>query len=184
MVCIQCCQNTLEFCQTSVWQNFRFCRTEQNFVRPIFFIKPMLNCVRCYFQSSKRKKYSLCIPLIPHLRSVFPSRTDHLRMAIRWFWGAHLAWGWRWTWTEQQTHLKDNTKGLVVYTGVCCKEVIYESEIFKGSDLKILNSQHCTLSCHFYINQCSGKRIWCQQKQSVCIPLILDRRQTKWSTPQ
>ena len=32
----QCCRNTLEFCQTSVWHNSRFCRTEQNFVGPNF----------------------------------------------------------------------------------------------------------------------------------------------------
>ena len=32
----QCCRNTLEFCQTSVWQNSRFCQTEQNFVGPNF----------------------------------------------------------------------------------------------------------------------------------------------------
>ena len=38
----QCCRNTLEFCQTSVWQNSRFCRTKQNFVRPNFFIKPIV----------------------------------------------------------------------------------------------------------------------------------------------
>ena len=29
---LQCCWNTLEFCQTLVWQNSRFCRTKQNFV--------------------------------------------------------------------------------------------------------------------------------------------------------
>ena len=38
----QCCPNTLEFCQTSVWQNFTFCQTGQNFVGPNFFIKPIV----------------------------------------------------------------------------------------------------------------------------------------------
>ena len=55
----QCCRNTLEFCQTSVWQNSRFCRTEQNFVGPNFFIKPIVKLcwiVWCSFHSYKGKK--------------------------------------------------------------------------------------------------------------------------------
>ena len=58
----QCCPNTLEFCQTSVWQNSRFCRTEQNFVGPNFFIKPIvILCwiVWCSFHSYKGKKDSV-----------------------------------------------------------------------------------------------------------------------------
>ena len=39
----------LEFCQTSVWQNSRFCQTEQNFVGPNFLKSLLLNYVRYYF---------------------------------------------------------------------------------------------------------------------------------------
>ena len=61
---IQCCRNTLEFCQTSVWQNSRFCRTEQNFVGPNFLKSLLLNYVRYYFQSLKGKKYSIYIKVL------------------------------------------------------------------------------------------------------------------------
>ena len=41
----QCCRNTPEFCQTWVWQNSRFCQTEQNFVGPNFFFHKAYNFV-------------------------------------------------------------------------------------------------------------------------------------------
>ena len=52
----QCCRNTLEFCQTSVWQNSRFCRTEQKFCRTKIFIKPIVKLCSVLFSIAWRKK--------------------------------------------------------------------------------------------------------------------------------
>ena len=47
IIVMPCCRNTPEFCQTSFWQNSRFCRTEHIFVGPNFFIKPIVIILFC-----------------------------------------------------------------------------------------------------------------------------------------
>ena len=127
---VQSCRNTLEFCQTSVWQNSRFCRTEQNFVGPNFLKSLLLNYVRYYFQSLKGKKYSIYIKVLrvpTKQRDDIKSNCCHIYYSHLYSASFHPSNGYRYFFINSVGH-------LVRHSNIFCRTFIRNVRLSDRSD--------------------------------------------------